>query len=256
MQKAIAYYTNAVQTDTNYAGRAIPELADAYALAGDWKYSVLQPEQAFAQASAAAARALAIDDSLGEAHASLAFALDLYAWDWKSADVEFRRAIQLNPSYATAHQWYSWHLIMMGRTGEALTELHKAESLDPLSLIISADIADALCVAGQDDEAVRQSMKTLELDPNFAVGHFELGQALQQQRTVPRGNRGISKGHRAVRPQRRLRIQFGVCLRNVRAPGGRAEHRRDTHGEAREGSNGRRRHRGDLCRAWVTMTKP
>ena len=184
LQKAIAYYTYAVHTDTNYAA-GYSGLADAYALAGDWKYSVLQPEQAFAQATAAAARALAIDDSLGEAHASLAFALDLYAWDWKSADAEFRRAIELNPSYATAHQWYSWHLIMMGRTREALAELHKAESLDPLSLIISADIADALCVAGQYDEAVRQSMKTLELDPNFAVGHFELGQALQQQRKYP-----------------------------------------------------------------------
>jgi TolB-like protein/DNA-binding winged helix-turn-helix (wHTH) protein/Flp pilus assembly protein TadD len=184
LQKAIAYYTYAVQTDSNYAA-GYSGLADAYALAGDWKYSVLPPEQAFAQASAAAARALAIDDSVGEAHASLAFALDLYAWDWKSADVEFRRAIELNPSDATARQWYSWHLIMMGRTGQALAELQKAESLDPLSLIISADIADALCVAGQYDEAVRQSMKTLELDQNFAVGHFELGQALQQQRKYP-----------------------------------------------------------------------
>jgi tetratricopeptide (TPR) repeat protein len=156
-------------------------LADAYALSGDWKYGVLSPREAFTQAEAAATKALALDESLGEAHASLAYALDLYAWNWVAAETEYKRAIELNPNYPTAHQWYSWHLLMMGRNREGILELRKAESLDPLSLIISADIADAFCVSRLYDEAEEQSKKTLEMDPNFAVGHYELGQALEQK---------------------------------------------------------------------------
>jgi TolB-like protein/DNA-binding winged helix-turn-helix (wHTH) protein/Flp pilus assembly protein TadD len=178
--RAIVYFDRAIETDPTYAA-AYAGLADAYASAGDWKYGVLSPQDAFPKARAAATRALALDDSLGEAHAALAFALDLYGWDWEAAEKEYKQAIELSPGYATAHQWYSWHLIMMGRSSEALVELRKAESLDPLSLIISADIADALCVAHLYDEAVQQSRKTLVMDPSFAVGHYELGQALAQK---------------------------------------------------------------------------
>jgi TolB-like protein/Tfp pilus assembly protein PilF len=194
LNKAIAYFTHAIEIDSNYA-EAYSGLADAYALAGDRKYGVLPGQEAFAQAKAAAARALALDDSLGEAHASLALALDLYGWDWKAAEAEYQRAIELKPSYAPAHQWYSWHLIMMGRTSEGISELRKAESLDPLSLIISADMANALCVARRYDDAIEQSTKTLEMDPNFAVGHFELGQALVQRQLY---DQAISEFQRAI----------------------------------------------------------
>jgi TolB-like protein/DNA-binding winged helix-turn-helix (wHTH) protein/Tfp pilus assembly protein PilF len=180
LSKAIEYFNSAIESDPTYA-EAYSGLADAYALSGDWKYGVLSPKDAFPKARAAATKALALDDSLGEAHASLAFALDLYGWDWEAAEAEYKQAIKLKPGYATAHQWYSWHLIMMGRNSEAMAEIRKAESLDPVSLIISADIADALCVAHLYDEAVQQSKKTLELDPNFAVGHYELGQAFVQK---------------------------------------------------------------------------
>ena len=112
-----------------------------------------------------------MDDNLGEAHASLAFTLDLYDWNWDAAEREYKRAIALNPSYATAHQWYAWHLIMTGRTGEAIVEIKKAESIDPLSLIISADVADALCVAHLYDEAIRQSRKTLAHPRLFVDGY-------------------------------------------------------------------------------------
>jgi TolB-like protein/Flp pilus assembly protein TadD len=181
LKKATAYFTRAIEIDPNYA-EGYSGLADSYALSGDWKYGVLPGAEAFAHAKAAAAKALALDDSLGEAHASLALALDLYDWDWKAAETEYERAIELKPGYAPAHQWYSWHLIMMGRNSEAISELRKAESLDPLSLIISADIADALCVSRRYDEAVQQSKETLEMDANFAVGHFELGQAFVQKK--------------------------------------------------------------------------
>jgi TolB-like protein/Flp pilus assembly protein TadD len=180
LRTAIEYFKRAIESDSNYA-EAYSGLADAYALSGDWKYGVLSPQEAFPKAKAAATKALALDESLGEAHASLAYALDLYGWDWEAAETEYKRAIKLNVGYATAHQWYSWHLLMMGRNSEAIAELREAESLDPLSLIISADVADALSVTHQFDEAERQSRKTLRLDPNFAVGHYELGQALEQK---------------------------------------------------------------------------
>jgi TolB-like protein/DNA-binding winged helix-turn-helix (wHTH) protein/Flp pilus assembly protein TadD len=180
LRTAIEYFKRAIETDSAYA-EAYSGLADAYALSGDWKYGVLSPQDAFPKAKAAATKALALDESLGEAHASLAYALDLYGWDWEAAETEYKRAINLNVGYATAHQWYSWHLIMMGRNSEAIAELREAETLDPLSLIIGADVADALSVAHRFDEAEQQSRKTLQLDPNFAVGHYELGQALEQK---------------------------------------------------------------------------
>ena len=180
LKKAIEYFSHAIERDPTYAA-AYSGLADAYALSGDWKYGVLSPQDAFSKAKSAAEKALALDDNLAEAHASLAFALDLYGWDWEAAETEYQRAIKLDPGYATAHQWYSWHLMMMGRHSEGILELTKAESLDPLSLIISADMADALCVARRYEEAVQKSKKILEMDPNFAVGHYELGQALAQK---------------------------------------------------------------------------
>ena len=180
LKKAIDYFNQAIEKDPNYA-QAYAGLADAYALSGDWEYGILSPEDAFPKAKAAATKALALDDNLAEAHTSLAFVLDLYHWDWESAEREYKRAIALNPGYATAHHWYAWHLIVMGRNSEALAESRKAESLDPLSPIISADLADALCVAHLYDESVQQSRKTLEMHPYFAVAHYELGQAFAQK---------------------------------------------------------------------------
>jgi TolB-like protein/DNA-binding winged helix-turn-helix (wHTH) protein/Flp pilus assembly protein TadD len=180
LRTAIEYFNRAIEADPTYA-QAYSGLADSYALSGDWEYGVLSPQDAFRKAKAAATKALALDDSLGEAHTSLAFALDLYGWDWETAETEYKLAIKLNPGYATAHLWYAWHLILMGRNSEGLFELRKAESLDPLSLIISADMADALCIAHRFDEAVQQSKKALRMDPNFAIGHYELGQAFEQK---------------------------------------------------------------------------
>jgi len=144
-------------------------------LLGDWEYGVLALHEAYPRAKAAASKALELDDTLSEAHASLA-SLGMFDWDWQSAGKEFRRAIELNPGYATAHQWYAWNLNLLGRQSDAIAEMRKAESLDPLSLIISADMADVLFVARLYDESIQQSRKTLEMDPNFAVARFELGQ--------------------------------------------------------------------------------
>jgi tetratricopeptide (TPR) repeat protein len=148
---------------------------------GDWEYAVLPPKEAFSKALAAATKAVALDDALGDAHTSLAFSLDLFDWDWPSAEKEYKRAIELSPSYATAHQWYAWHLIVLGRNKEAVAEMQTAQSLDPLSLIISADMADVLLISRSFDESIKQSRKTLQMDPGFAVAHYQLGQALLQK---------------------------------------------------------------------------
>jgi tetratricopeptide (TPR) repeat protein len=107
--------------------------------------------------------------------------LDGFDWDLDSGGKEFRRAIELNPGYATAHHWYAWHLSLLGRYDEAIAEMRKAENLDPLSLIINADLAELLVLAHSYDESIRQSRKTIEMDPNFALAHNQLAQAYLQK---------------------------------------------------------------------------
>jgi TolB-like protein/DNA-binding winged helix-turn-helix (wHTH) protein/Flp pilus assembly protein TadD len=182
LKKAIEYFDEAIQKDPAY-GQAFAGLADSYALLGNSDFAILSPQEASPKAMAAATRALELDDSLAEAHTSLAFCLGVFEWNWDAAEKEYLRAIALNPGYATAHQWYAVHLSALGRFDEAITELRKAVSLDPLSLIISADLADVLVAAHRYDESIEQSRKTIDMDPNFAIGHYELGQALTQKKT-------------------------------------------------------------------------
>jgi len=179
LRKAIDYFNQAIEKDPTYAP-AYTGLADSYALLGDWEYGGMAPKEAFPRAEEAATKALQLDDTLSEAHTSLAFCRDLYDWNWDSAETEFKQAIELNPGYATAHHWYSWHLAVLGRTDEAIAEMRKAAALDPLSLIISADLAEVLLVARQFDQSIQQSLSTIALDPNFAVAHYQLGQAYVQ----------------------------------------------------------------------------
>jgi tetratricopeptide (TPR) repeat protein len=218
LKKAIDYFNRAIEKDPVYA-EAYTGLADSYALSGDWEYGILSPQEAFAKAKSAATTALALDDTLSEAHISLAFSLDLYGWDWDRAEVEYKRGIELNPSYATAHQWYAWHLIVTGRNGEALAELKKAETLDPLSPIISADLADALCIARLYDESLEQSRKTLELHPFFAVAHYELGQAFAQKHSY---SEAIAELQRAIDLSRE-NVAFSSELAYVYGISGRAD---------------------------------
>jgi TolB-like protein/DNA-binding winged helix-turn-helix (wHTH) protein/Flp pilus assembly protein TadD len=180
LRVALAYFNQAIEEDPKYA-QAYSGLTDTYALLGDWQYAVMTPKQAYPKAKAAALKAVELDSALGEAHNSLAFVLDGFDWDLDSGGKEFRRAIELNPGYATAHHWYAWHLALLGRYNEAIAEMRKAESLDPLSLIINADLAELLVLAHSYDESMRQSRKTIEMDPNFAMAHNQLGQAYLQQ---------------------------------------------------------------------------
>jgi TolB-like protein/Flp pilus assembly protein TadD len=176
LKVALAYFNQAIEEDPKYA-QAYSGLADTYALLGDWQYAVMTPKEALPKAKAAAMKALELDDSLSEAHNSLAFCLEGFDWDFEAAGKEFRRAIELNPGYATAHHWYAWHLSLVGRNSEAVAEMRKAENLDPLSLIINADLAELLLIAHLSDESIQQSNKTIEMDPNFALAHNQLAQA-------------------------------------------------------------------------------
>jgi TolB-like protein/DNA-binding winged helix-turn-helix (wHTH) protein/Flp pilus assembly protein TadD len=180
LKEAISYFKRSIGIDPSYA-EAYSGLADSYALAGDWRFGILPPAEAFPLAKAAANEALALNDNLGEAHASLAFVLDLYYWDWDAAEKQYELAVNLNPGYAVAHEWYAWHLLVLGHNEQGMFEMRRAESLDPVSPVIRSNLADALSVSHLFTESIQQSRRTLALDPNFAMGHFQLAEALVQE---------------------------------------------------------------------------
>ena len=176
--KSLEYFRQAIDKDPTYAV-AHAGIADSYDLLG-W-YGYLAPEEAFPRARTAAERARELDPTLAEAHASLGWINANYDWDWGAAEREYEKALELNPSYATAHQWYSEFLTYMGRHDESIAEGHKAQELDPLSIIINNDVGQVYYFARRYDEAIAQLRKTLEMDPDFAVAHFLLGLALAQK---------------------------------------------------------------------------
>jgi TolB-like protein/DNA-binding winged helix-turn-helix (wHTH) protein/Tfp pilus assembly protein PilF len=168
-QQAADYFQQSIASDPNYA-RAYAGLADTYALMSSWSF--VPQTEAIPKARAAALRALQLDDSLAEAHTSLALVSEMYDYDWQTAEKEYRRAIQLNPQYATAHQWYAECLSFEGRFSAALEESERARQLDPLSLIIATDHAVILYFARQYDRAIEQFRAVLAMEPNFSRAHM------------------------------------------------------------------------------------
>jgi TolB-like protein/DNA-binding winged helix-turn-helix (wHTH) protein/Flp pilus assembly protein TadD len=207
LKVALAYFNQAIEEDPTYA-QAYSGLADTYALLGDWQYGVMTPKEALPKAKAAASKALELDNTLSEAHNSLAFCFDAFDWDFDAAGKEFQRSIELNPGYATAHHWYSWHLSLLGRYDEAIEEMRKAKILDPLSLIINADLAELLSIAHFYDESIIQSRKTIEMDPNFALAHNQLAQAYLQKHMNPEA---IAELQKAVK----LSAGCPTCIANL-----------------------------------------
>lgn len=133
--------------------------------------------------------------SLPDAHTSLAFVEMHYEWKFQEAEQEFKRAIDLNPSYSTAHQWYAFDLAALGRMDEAVAEIKRARQTDPLSAIINSDAAEMLYWARRYDEALQQARATLEIDPNFAHAHRVLGRIYGEKKMFPEA---IAEGQRAV----------------------------------------------------------
>ena len=178
LNRGIEYFNQAIEKDPAYA-LAYAGLADCYALLTE--YSTVPPEQSRQKAKAAAMRALEIDDTLAEAHTSLA-AVHEYDWNWAEAEREYRRALELNPNYATAHHWYAIFLGGRARFDEGLREIRRAQELDPLSLIINTGAGRLLYNARRNDEAIAQLKKTLEMDPVFAEAHFQLALVYEAKR--------------------------------------------------------------------------
>ena len=179
LHQAIVYFQQAIAKDPNYAP-AYAGLANSYALVPG--YTLAPAAKYMPKAREAALRALQIDDELPEAHVALALTLENYDWDWSNAEKEYRRAIELNPNYATAHHWYAEFLTWQGRFDEALRESEFARRLDPLSLIIATDRAAIFYFARQYDRAVEQYQSALEMDPSFGRAHLVIDAYMQQGR--------------------------------------------------------------------------
>ena len=175
--KGIEYFRQAIEKDPDYA-LAYAGLADSYTLLRLW--ALVPAKETVPQARAAATEALRLDDSLAEAHTALARVKE-HSLDWPGAETEYRRAIELNPNYETAHHWYAMHLAATSRLDEALAEIRRAQELDPLSLIINLEIGRVLYFRRQNEEAIAQLQKTLELDPNFGATHVQLGAVYEQK---------------------------------------------------------------------------
>jgi serine/threonine-protein kinase len=170
--RAIEHFTEAIDRDPAYA-LAYTGLADTYNVLGYYNYQ--PPQESYPRAKAASTRALELDPNLAEAHASLGYTRLFFDWDWEGAATSFKRAIALDPAYASAHQWYAWYLLVAGRIDEMIAAMRAALELDPLSLIINAHMGYALFWAGRYDEALAQLRLAMSLDPNFALSYWPLG---------------------------------------------------------------------------------
>jgi len=177
LKKAVEFFQQAIDVDAKYA-LAYAGLADCYNVLGslDW----IPPKEGFAKVQQAATKALELDDTLAEAHNSLAW-VRFDQWDWPGAESEFKRALELNPNYAAAHQWYAEYLTAMGRFDEAIAEIHRAQQLEPESLIINTIAAQTYYYSRHYDQAIEQCRETLELDADFDLAYTYLGYAYAQK---------------------------------------------------------------------------
>lgn len=178
LKSGIEYFGQAIMRDQDY-GLAYAGLADCYLLLN--VYNVTSAEDSYPKAEAASRKALSINESLAEAHTSLAFVTYRYHLKWAEAEEHFKKAIALNPNYATAHQWYASYLAAIGRLTEAVVEAKTAHELEPFSLTIYSDYIRSLYYAGRLEEAHKEALKLREMDANFARAHYELGLILEEE---------------------------------------------------------------------------
>jgi serine/threonine protein kinase/tetratricopeptide (TPR) repeat protein len=172
LNKAIELFKQATEKDANYA-LAYVGLADSYSLLTI--YAGARPQDVYPRAKTAADKALELDEALAEAHNSLAYVYERYDWNFRAAETEFKRALELNPNYATGHFWYGELLMYLGRFEEGIQELRRALELDPVSVVINSNLGWAYVMAQQYDQAIAQLHRTLDLNPNFAITHMMLG---------------------------------------------------------------------------------
>jgi TolB-like protein/DNA-binding winged helix-turn-helix (wHTH) protein/Tfp pilus assembly protein PilF len=192
LKKAIEYFQLATEKDPRYA-LAYAGLADCYSIIGSAIVGTVPSYEVAPKAKVAALKALELDDTLAEAHISLATVRFNYDWDWAAAATGFRRSIELNPSYATAYQRYSLYLMAMGRTQESLMQMNRARDLDPLSISMNFSLGWRFYMARQYDQAIEQLRNTLDMDPNFALPRMVLGQAYEQKGSYPQAIAELQK---------------------------------------------------------------
>jgi serine/threonine-protein kinase len=191
-KQATKFFREAIDKDPNYA-LAYTGLADCYTLRSD--YGFLAPTEGYALAKDWATLALKYDNTLAEAHTSLASIKAVTDWDWQGAENEYRRAIELNPNYATAHHWYATQLLLQGRLDEARQEIKKAVQLDPLSLGINKDFAVILLYARDYDKALAQCQNTLGIEPHYGGMSTYIAQIYELQQKNPEAVAALEKAH-------------------------------------------------------------
>ena len=177
-KRSLESFEQAIQEDPNYA-LAYASLANSYSLLGDFGY--IPPKEAWPKAKAAATTAVGIDESLAEAHTSLALVKEYFEWDWSGAEKEYQRAIRLNPNSPAGHTWYGAYLAKMGRSEEAFSAIRKAQELDPTSLVINTEMGRYYYLAGNYDQAIEQLREILEMEPNFSQARRLLDAAYEQK---------------------------------------------------------------------------
>jgi serine/threonine protein kinase/tetratricopeptide (TPR) repeat protein len=216
--KAIEYFQQAVEIDPRYA-LAYTGLADSYVLLG-WN-SYLPPAEAFPNGKAAAQTALQIDPDLAEAHTSLAALLWLHDWQWEQAQREFKRSLELGPTYATGNHWYAEYVMTMGRHEDVMARMKNGQELDPLSLIINVAVGWALYFARRYDEAIEQLRRTVELDPNYPVTYWILGLVLRKtgryELAIIEGEKGVKLSGGSPMMRAALAHTLGAARRSLEA---------------------------------------
>jgi DNA-binding winged helix-turn-helix (wHTH) protein/TolB-like protein/Tfp pilus assembly protein PilF len=205
LRKSTAYFEQALAKDPNYA-LADTGLADSYIQLAN--YGLIQMKDSYPKAKAALNRALEKDEKLGEAHASLGFVLMNYYWNWTEAEREFKKAVEMNPNYAMAHNWYSQHLAFTGNSQEALREAKIAQEIDPISPWNNSAFVSFL--ARQYDEAILAAQKTLELEPNFAVSHMIIGLSYVQKKMYEEGISELQKA--SANPDSRALLGYAYAV--------------------------------------------
>jgi tetratricopeptide (TPR) repeat protein len=218
LRKSISYFQQAIAKDPNFA-MAYVGLADSYNLGQI--LSVYTPKVSFPLAKQAALKALALDNSLAEAHTALGFELSHFEFDWKGAEREFLRGIELNPNSATAHFFYSnSYLSPMGRHEEAIAEMKKAISLDPFSLPINNFLGNTYDFAGDSERSIQQFQQTISLDPNFALAHLYLSDVLAECERFEESISEFEKGELLSEVDPKQAANDAASLRHALATGG------------------------------------
>lgn len=214
LDKSIQHFERAIRSEPRYAA-AYAGLADSHLTLHDLDY--VPPKLAIRKAKQAAATALEIDEELAEPHVSLAHAY-FHELDWASAEREFSRGMELNPSYATAHFYYANYLLAVGRCAEAIQEAGRARALDPVSLPAQTNVAMIFCLAGQPDKAIEESLAALETDPNYASAYEDLGRAYGLKRMH---RRAIAAFRKAVTKSKRGSPRYLAALAHAYGVAGR-----------------------------------